>query len=62
MIYAETNIPCCQQVLSGWPTNHFPSGEDSFSKFNLPDRFKLNVTLKNADETAEWIGVYEILV
>ncbi|VVC26983.1 Hypothetical protein CINCED_3A001994 [Cinara cedri] len=44
LIMAQCGIPCCQQILSGWPDNKYPLNNDTFSKFNFPDHFKLYLT------------------
>jgi len=55
LVYSETGIPCCQQTFSGWPNNHFPSNKDTLSKFNLPDKFNLNLTTGIEDtNNQEW--------
>lgn len=58
LIYAKTGIPCCQQVLSGWPNDQHPSSKDLICKLILPEKFKLNVTV-NADVNQDWHGRYK---
>lgn len=62
MIFAVCGIPCCQQNLSGWPNNQFPSSKDMLSKLNLPDTFKLNLTTGNGDISQELNGRYIIFI
>jgi len=56
LVYAESKIPCCLQNFNGWPNNQFPSNKDTFSKLNLPDRFKLNLIRGDEDLNQELNG------
>ncbi|XP_050538185.1 FAS-associated factor 1 [Daktulosphaira vitifoliae] len=51
LVYAESAIPCCQQLLNGWPNNHSPSNKDTLSKLNVPDKFKLTLTTGKGEST-----------
>lgn len=54
LLFAQCGIPCCQQNFQGWPNNQSPSNRDTFSKFNLPNKFKLNLTIGNDDVSQEF--------
>lgn len=56
MYFAQSGVPCCQQTFSGWPNNHSPSSKDTLNTFNLPDRFKLNLTTGDGDTNQELNG------
>jgi len=56
LIYAKCGIPCCQQILSGWPNNQFPSAKELICKLTLPEKFKLTLTVDNTVINNDWRG------
>lgn len=60
LIFGNSGIPCCQQILSGWPNNYFPSNKETLSKLSLPDRYLLTLTISNEDGNQERNGRYNI--
>lgn len=58
LILAQCGIPCCQQILSGWPENKYPINKDALSKFNFPEKFKLYLTTGRTTSNQDRNGRY----